>query len=246
MPSSRTDELLYILDPEYPKEKLLKNRLSKNASETYTIETLDALRDTYLKAIKSSDVLVLDIGMNELMVEVMTALADLANDNKNEKTFMELLNDNGNVINEITSYAYNWATNPDKWGYYAEKLGNNVSKWCSHFAKNYTRIVNKLYELNPHATLVIAAGYTPITDWKLVPGSIDNVIDYVISVFSALKGIFTRAVALTYPGRSKFVDMKGVELGLSNESLELSGFNTYVTKNGAIDSAGRLLDVILK
>ena len=39
--------------------------------------------------------------------------------------------------------------------------------------------------------------------------------------------------------------MKGVELGLSNESLELSGFNTYVTKNGAVDEAGRLLDVIL-
>ena len=245
MPSSRTDELLYILDPDYSKEKLLKNRLSKNASETYTIETLDTLRDTYLKAIKSSDVIVLDVGMNELMLEVMTALADLSSDSKNDKTFMEKLGENSNVINEITAYAYNWATNPDKWGYYAEKLGNNVSKWCSHFAKNYTRIVNKIYELNPYATLVIAAGYTPVTDWKLVPGSIDNVIDYVISVFSALKGIFTRAVALTYPGCSKFVDMKGVELGLSNESLELNGFNTYVTKNGAIEEAGRLLDTIL-
>ena len=246
MPSSRTDELLYILDPSYSKEKLLANRLSKNASETYTINTLDTLRDTYIKAIKSSDVVVLDVGMNELMVEVMTALADLANEEKNEKTFVEQLNQSTDVINEISSYAYAWATNPEKWGYFAERLGNNVSKWCSTFADNYTRIVNRIYELNPYATLVIAAGYTPITDWKLVPGSIDNVIDYVISVFSALKGIFTRAVALTYPGRSKFVDMKGVELGLSKESLELSGFNTYVTQRGAVEEASRLLDVIIE
>ena len=246
MPSSRTDELLYILDPKYSKDKLLKGKLSKSANSTYTIETLDALRDTYIKAIQSSDVIMLDVGMNELMVEVMTALSDLADNKEDEKSFVEKLNENTNVINEITNYAYTWATNPEKWGQYAETLGNNVSKWCSHFAKNYTRIVNRIYELNPYAKLVIVAGYTPITDWKLVPGSIDNVIDYVISVFSALKGIFTRAVALTYPGDSKFVDMSGVELGLSNESLAYSGFNTFMTEKGSIDAASRLLETILK
>lgn len=245
MPSSRTDELLYILDPKYSKDKLLKGRLSKSAGDTYTIETLDALRDTYIKAIQSSDVIMLDVGMNELMVEVMTALADLADNKDDEKSFVERLNENTNVINEITNYAYTWATNPEKWGQYAETLGNNVSKWCLHFAKNYTSIVNRIYELNPYAKFVIVAGYTPITDWKLVPGSIDNVIDYVISVFSALKGIFTRAVALTYPGDSKFVDMSGVELGLSNDSLAYSGFNTFMTEKGSEEAAERLISVIL-
>ena len=255
MPGARTNELLYILDDGALPDFVNKGIESSLSNGGYDIETLHAKRDQYIDAIKSSDVITLDIGMNDLWAPVVGAFYNIAQDGID-------LTPGQTIVDNYENYGSFWtganfmvkfisaiATNPDKWGYYVGNVGEGLIKWCTDYLINYPLIMLKIYELNPDATLCVVGGYNPIDDWDLIPGMDDNLAQYVGQAFYDVRDLTKRLWVGLYPGKAVYVDSRGTEIQADSTrfvspTLNTEGYTPHPTYEGAKHQANGILGAL--
>ena len=215
----------------------------------YTSAELVAQREKYYDSIRNSDVVVLDIGMNDYWVPLAGTFYEIARDGgAGTNNLMADMDKDplGWMAQFMGNYVGAWATHPDKWPLYCLMIGEGAYKWAADYFVNYALIAGTIYMINPNAELVLVGGYNPVDDWDLIPGMDDNTGQYLMQVAQNFHDWEKRAICLLYPGKSTYVDMRGVEIQSDETtfllpSLDDKGYNPHPTEKGAYMQADRIL-----
>ena len=133
-------------------------------------ELLDANREDYLKAIRESDLITVNLGSNDVLSYTMT------------KTVLQLQSSGDCAlaakVKEIAGKCGDIGTAFVKVLGYAEKAGKlpvvlatlnpTLMKAVSYFKDNFTACMRGIYKLNPNATVVVVGVYNPMSNVTLV------------------------------------------------------------------------------
>ena len=133
-------------------------------------ELLDANREDYLKAIRESDLITVNLGSNDVLSYTMT------------KTVMQLQSSGdcelAAKVKEIAGKCSDIGTAFVKVLGYAEKAGKlpivlatlnpTLMKAVSYFKDNFTACMRGIYKLNHNATVVVVGVYNPMSNVTLV------------------------------------------------------------------------------
>ncbi len=166
-PGYRTNELRFLLDNDYDGDFVTQKWvavLSHLPENTY--DGLKASRPEYQNAIKESDLVTVDIGLNDTWLPVMGAIQEVLYRGDPNNAVVE--SSDGAMVNTNTSST--WiedlqiiAQSPIYLPKFIEALAKIAT--LSDYTKNMTVIVEKIHELNPNATVVLLSNYNPFRDW---------------------------------------------------------------------------------
>ncbi len=234
MPGVRTNEVLYMLDDNYSDWALNAGMYDDLSNGTYSKEQLDAQKELYRESIRNADVITLDVGFNDIWAGWATPIYEIFNDFKDPNV----------------SLADQAAKTPE---YAAHLVDGFVGGGLAgiSYAINYKRITDKIYELNPDATLVVTGGYNPEDRWSvedLIPGVDidDRLVETACQVYWDVRDIPKKVIALTYPGEAVYVDLAGTEVQMGHVqvggiSQDQYGIDPHATVNGNIEMSTRIL-----
>ena len=133
-------------------------------------QLLDANKEDYLKAIRESDLITVNLGSNDVLSYTMT------------KTVLQLQSSGdcelAAKVKEIAGKCGDIGTAFVKVLGYAEKAGKlpvvlatlnpTLMKAVSYFKDNFTACMRGIYKLNPNATVVVVGVYNPMSNVTLV------------------------------------------------------------------------------
>lgn len=234
-PGFRTEEVHMMLDPSYTSDRAKNNQLgqqarivggAKNAPD-YSEESLAKQRDEYRNAVKSSDLVILDIGANDAMMSAMGAARNLvsfgsAGENPLE-TFWNSVNEEG--LSEAVSDASKDLQTVVQTPRLLKALKTAIYGATSDYVEHYNAIVRLIYELNPNTTVVAVGNYNPFHQWKTISG--DTVGSYLQPYYDYLNNTKKTAVA-DHKGHYYYVDV-------SDTPLITDSLGTLI-KNGKFDA----------
>ena len=218
----------------------------------YTSDALVSYREEYIKSIQESDVVVLDIGMNDYWVPFAGAFYQIARDGgAGTDDLMKDMNDDplGWMAKFCVNLATAWATHPDKWLLYGTMILETPFKWAFDYYVNYFLIVSLIHYYNPDAEIVLVGGYNPCEGWDLIPGMDDNLISYFLQAFQNFHDLFKKGLCVFYPANISYADMRGVEIQSDETtmvlpSLDSDMYNPHPTEKGAYQQADKILTAL--
>ena len=180
MPGYTTACLRYELDDTYQMHDWEVHELPNFTSNAYDKEFLDNMKSDFKNNVRNSDLITLDIGINDTWYSTISLIYYIAESatNSNLKygdtrgTLDEELakyGSMGTVLRNAAAYLDGFATNPAKWAQFWMLWGKNVASYLTSFQENYDAIVRNIFALNPNATVVAVGGYNPYKDWNITP-----------------------------------------------------------------------------
>ena len=227
-PGIRTDELRYVLDDNF-----------RNSPFNWTVSDerkafLDSHRNEYLKNIDNSDVIVLDIGWNNINtpIAVFNEIGNFWG-----KAFS---NDEGLPLDQkIMQVA---SDTPQFLG----KMVTGIERSVGSYVIDYPIIMQEIYKRNPNATLVITGGYNPAEDMDLsgfvgLPIDDDITSAYWEGIYDLTAEPYKKVLCLLYPGEAVYADMSGVQTRVNGPYDILNGgYDFHPTQKGAYEQANKL------
>ncbi len=250
----RTTELRYLLDDNFHGDYILDNTMKTLSNDMITREHLLKLREPYRNAVRTADLITLDIGFDDIWVPTIACIYDIAEDGRYdgddaEKTVAEKIAEYGTarvVIDNVVSYLRAWFKHPVKWAYYWDAWAMAVTKWLMDFTINYNSIVDRIFEMNPDVTVIAVGCYNPCNEWSIVPG--DASIEHFIQMYYDLVNAEKTAPESKYKNYH-YVSTRNVEIMspkttvplYENLTLDESGFNPHPTADGHKDIEQRIL-----
>ena len=254
-PGARTADIRYLLDANFRADWVLTGQSAYLSEGVVSKENLDAYRDEVLAAIQDADLITLDVGINDCWLPVIAAIYDISGEsraNGDELTVPELVQKYGSlgaVIKNAESYVGSWVKNPFRWPAYTLKLSSALLKWVVDYQVNISAIMNRIYQLNPDAQVLVCGMYNPVQNWSVIPLGNDKLIQKVLQPYYNLLNLRKQAVVRSYRGDASYVDMTGIELISDRFTIPLFEFtgieqrqyNPHPTEAGAQDQASRIL-----
>ena len=166
-PGYRSNELRFLLDNNYEGDYITQKWVATLSHlDSNTLEGMNARRPAYQNAVKTSDVMTLDIGLNDTWLPVMGAIQEIMYQGDPAKSVEQMEKDGAEASNDLDSVMKDLSvimTSP----IYAPKLIDATYKilTMSDYLENYEAIVNRIYELNPNITICALSTYNPFRDW---------------------------------------------------------------------------------
>lgn len=256
-PGARTADIRYLLDDTYKADWVLTGQAAYLSDGVVSKENLDAHREATIAAIKDADLITLDVGINDVWLPVIAAIYDIAGQGRiagRNLTVPELVQRYGSVgalATNAASFVRAWIFNPFLWPSYILKMTNALAKWALDYQVNVGAILNKIYQLNPNAKVVVCGLYNPVNGWDILPFANDNLIQKVLQPYYSLLNLRKKTAVLTYRGDAVYVNMTNVELISDHFTIPLFefttvndtfGFNPHPTAAGAETQATNILD----
>lgn len=253
----RTYDLRYLLDNNFKADYILEDVMGYMSDYVITEEHLNELRPLYQKAVKESDVILLDIGFDDIWIPTIACVYDIAEDgrfNKTEprKTIQTKVKEQGTirtVIDNAVHYLVGFAGNPHKWVYYWLQWDITCLKWATDYFINYDAIIKEIYKLNPDVTLVSVGCYNPTTNWSILPGdrSLEHALQPYYDILNTQKMKWQAMYDNYY-----YVELRDIPVInntatlplLENLTLDDSGFNPHPTLEGHRKIAKAILNAI--
>jgi len=169
-PGFRTTELRVCMDPTYDGDYITEKWIRElSHAPSYTVPNLKAQRSEYAEDIRSSDLVLLDIGFNDTWLPVLGALMDLFDEKPSSASSdptvtLAQTEAQGETDDTLSTIAFKLANGPR----YAAQIYNAFAGilTTSDFQENYDAIVKRIYQLNPNATVVAVLNYNPFKDWE--------------------------------------------------------------------------------
>ena len=228
------------------------NTVMTAMTSQYSSDALVSYREKYVESIKESDVIVLDIGMNDYWAHPLGWAFQIARDGgAGTIDCMKDVNEDpvGWAIEFLGQIFKAVATHPDKWLIYGSLIGEGIFKWAVDFEINYLIIMGLIYYYNPDAELVVVGGYTAMTDWDFITGMDDNLGQYFIQACVNFHDLWKKLFCILYPGKVRYVDMRRIEVQGSETtllwpSLDSDMLNPHPTQKGAYQQADLILKAI--
>lgn len=258
IPGGRTNEIRFLLDPFYLPDYDLRNQMEELSTGSISYWKLLLMKFFARMSVRTSQVVTINIGSNDLWVDMMAVLYDIADDGRlfDYLTIPErtaLFGKWPSIISNVIAYALAWYTaytkNPTKMTFYVIKLVSGTIKWMTDYFINLPIILMHIYLLNPFATVVVEGMENPVRNWDLFQGLDDNLIEYMMEPFYAIYNGYKRLLVLLYPGKAVYADMHGIQLKterlavptFENLTLDDSGFDPHPSWIGRRQQADRIL-----
>ena len=264
IPGYRSADIRYLLDDSRKPDWVLKDGSALMSGGTISEENLNRWRPMYQEDVKKADLITLDIGYNDIWLPTISCIYDIAADGRYDGTMDALIaqlktNDidalsdvdvRKAVINNAISYLNAWVRHPLKWAYYMAQWTSAVRKWMFDYSLNYKAIVDRIYELNPNATVVLVGMYNPFNGWDVIGD--DNALQKALQPYINTFNHEKQVCADRYPGKAVYVDVTGTELISNKTTLPLlenvryddSGFNPHPSAEGHRYIAGKILSAL--
>lgn len=169
-PGYRTNEVRYLLDNNYNGDFVTQKWVATLSHlDSNTIENMNKRRPLYQNAIKNSDLVTLDIGLNDTWLPVMGAIMEIIYQGDPQKNIEAMQKDatqgidNGYTLEDFMSDAQIVINSPK----YLPKLiqAFYTIATLSDYTENYKAIVDRIFELNPDTTLCQISNYNPFKDF---------------------------------------------------------------------------------
>ena len=255
-PGARTADIRYLLDPTFRADWVLLGQAMYLSNGVVSKENLDAYRDEVIEAVRNADLISVDVGINDCWMPVVAALYDIAGEGRSNGrllTVPELVARFGSVgalMDNILSYVRAWVANPLRWGAYVSKLTSAMFKWVVDYQVNTAAIMDRIYQLNPNATLIVCGMYNPVEGWGLV--GVDNTIELLMQPYYSMLNLRKKLEVQLYRGKAIYVEMNGVELVSDHFTIPLFefatdgifGYNPHPTLNGAKTQLNHILKAL--
>ena len=253
----RTYDLRYLLDSDFEADYILKDVMGYMSEGVITEEHLNELRPLYQQAVKDSDVILLDVGFDDIWIPTIACVYDIAEDGRFDKseprkTIQTKVQEQGvvqTVIDNAVHYLIGFAGNPLKWVHYWKQWDVTCLKWATDYFINYDEIIKQIYKLNPDVTLVSVGCYNPTQNWSILPGdrSIEHSVQPYYDVLNSHKQKWEAAYDNYY-----YVELRDIPMInntttiplLENLTLDDSGFNPHPTAEGHKMIAKAILETI--
>ncbi len=172
MPGYTTSTLLYELDDNYKMHDWELHELSNFTSGVYDQQFLDDHKQMFRDDIKNADLITLDIGINDTWYSTIALIYYVAEHANNPQLKYgdtrgtldqekEKYGSYGTIVRNALAYLDGFATNPTKWAEFWSLWGQNVISYATDITGNYGKIVDKIFEINPNATVVGVGSYNP-------------------------------------------------------------------------------------
>lgn len=260
MPGGRTNEIRFLLDPFYLPDYNLRNQMEELSNGSISYWKLLLMKFFARMSVRTSQVVTINIGSNDLWVPLMAALYDIANDGRfgllTTPERVALFGKWPTMIGNVVHYVLAWyianalsSYNPTKPYFLAIKLIAGVIKEFTDFYINLPLILLHIYLLNPFATVVVEGTESPVRNWDVFPGLDDNLIEYAMEPVYEMQNLYKRLLVLLYPGKAVYADMHGIQLKterfavptFENLTLDASGFDPHPSWIGRRQQADRIL-----
>lgn len=251
----RSADLRFLLDPDYAPDAILKKNMGIFSEGWITPEHLEELRPAYQKAVEDADLILLDIGFDDIWIPTIATIYNIAEygrpKNYNyEETVRQKVEQYGStkvVLQNAWAYLKGFALHPTQWVSFWVQWDTAVLKFLTDFTVNYEAIVKRIYQFNPDVTVVALGSYNPCAGWSLLVGdqSIEHVIQPYYDLLNAEKGKLTTLYPNYHYVSVRDIDMINNRRTLplyENITLDESGFNPHPTEAGHRTIA----DLILK
>ena len=252
-PGFRSQELRLMLDDSYEGDTITKNYVGELADASpscgYDYETLLTWRTEFQNAVKSADLITIDIGLNDTWLPLSALTLEWRDTGMNATSTTKAIADAleeygtvGEVISEGMGLLVHLITLPQFVSYLVE----NITALTTAFQTNYQVITDKIYELNPDVTLVHVGSYNSFATWDDLPlvGDLLQVISY--DGMNEFKQEMAEAHENAY-----YVDMQGVPLITNSlaEAIDLTDginitYNPHPTAEGHQEMCDRILAVL--
>lgn len=269
-PGARTNEILFLLDPFYIPDWNLRGQMDLLSMGSNGFWKLLLMRPLARLSVRTSQVVTLSVGSNDLWVPFMSALYDIADDGRLPIDYLtitkrsELFGAPLSMIDNVISYFRAWgtaiSTNPTKAVFYVVKLVAGVIKEFTDYFINYPLILLHIFLLNPTATVVIEGMENPVYGWDFMPGTNDDLIETMMSLVYDIYNIYARILTFLYPanwipftpGHAVYADMHGIQLKsekvtiptYENLTQDGSGFDPHPSWIGRRQRADRVLKAL--
>lgn len=256
-PGARTADIRYLLDENYYADWVLLGQAMYLSNGVVSKANMDAYRDEVIEAVQNADLITLDVGINDVWLPVIAAIYDIAGEGRvfgRQLTVPELVARYGSVgafVDNALSFVNAWVLHPLQWPGYALKLMNALIKWAVDYQINTGAIMDRIYQLNPDATVVVCGLYNPVNDWDAVPLLNDHLIERILQPYYTLLNLRKRLAVQFYRGNAVYVEMNDIELISDHFTIplfeftterEYFGYNPHPTLEGAKQQAANILD----
>lgn len=240
----RSCELRMLLDAGYSGDNLVNDGVMATLSDgEITPAKIAQLRPDYIKAVKDADLIILDIGFDDIWLPTIATIYDQAADGRFGSTgyklrdYVDRYGPVPVVINNVLSYLVAWLTHPQNWVQYWVEWDRAVLKFLSDYQINYSAILARIYELNPDVTIIANGMYNPTEGWSILPedNSIEHVIQPYYDYLNAYKESFTSVYKNYYYVEERDIPLINTQSTLplyENLTLDDSGFNPHPTAAG--------------
>lgn len=176
-PGYRTNEIRFLLDNNYQGDFVTQKWVATLSHlDSNTMEGMNSRRPLYQNAVKNSDLITLDIGLNDTWLPVMGAIMEIIYQGDPAKSVEVMEEDavegvsEGYTMEDFMSDASIIINSPK----YLPKLiqALNTIITLSDYTENYKAIVDRIFELNPNTTLCQISNYNPFKDFPEDAGKV--------------------------------------------------------------------------
>ena len=260
IPGGRTNEIRFLLDPFYLPDYNLRNQMEELSNGSISFWKLLLMKFFARMSVRTSQVVTINIGSNDLWVPIMAALYDIANDGRfgllTTPERVALFGKWPTMIGNVVHYVLAWyianalsSYNPTKPYFLLIKLAAGIVKEFTDYYINLPIILMHIFLLNPFATVVVEGTESPVRNWDVFPALDDNLIEYAMEPVYEIQNLYKRLLVLLYPGKAVYADMHGIQLKterfavptFENLTLDDSGFDPHPSWIGRRQQADRIL-----
>lgn len=112
--------------------------------------------------------------------------------------------------------------------------------WEKDFEENYGALVQKIFELNPKATVVLVGSYNPCKHWAF-PAYTPIYVGKALDIFFNQMNDYKKSVAEKYGSKCHFADVSDVETVTEYNDAIMVGFDPHPTADGHRYMANQIL-----
>ena len=170
VPGHRSTELRVLLDPTYDGDWVTEKWITELSHvESNSLEGLKAQRPKYEKAIRESDLITIDIGLNDTWLPVMGVIQEIIHDGDPSDNYETQVEDGARAL--ANGYTMEDAKHDIKIIMHMPKNSSKLFSACakiltmSDYLENYEAIIRRIYAINPYVTVVAVSTYNPFKDW---------------------------------------------------------------------------------
>ena len=169
-PGFRSNELRFLLCNDYDSDYVTRKWVQALSHiEENTYEGLINQRSEYQSAVASSDILTLDIGLNDTWLPVMGAIQEIIYNGNPKDSVIEMAADGAAAVDEgysLDDLKHDLGIIVNSPRHFNKLIGAaGTILTLSDYLPNYEAIVKRIFELNPNTTVVALSTYNPFRDW---------------------------------------------------------------------------------
>lgn len=239
----RTTDLRALLYNDYNGDGMSPLRLPSinNDARHLNVDRLNVLRQAFQQDISESNLITLNIGINDstqpLMITMETLMADIGVLGNQAAALLDPFNYVKNTLNNLNTLVVDAQ-------FYAALAQAELTSFRM-FSENFDAIVSRIHELNPKAKLIVVGLYNASENDTIPSGGIGIPIgDIFGSLYANMNNYMQNGSPYAGMGYYTFVDTWGISSHMNDPESPMYRGDNHPTLKGHAQIAERILAVL--